>query len=138
MVIRMATDCTGTGTSDMGVKVLAMKNNFKVECVFMCDVTKPCQQWLKSLNFGGTIFIDMATRFFDKKKQAIHGVDINGVMVGIGTIDKGLDLYVCGFPCTPFTPNGLRPGFDDGASKPFWSCLKTVVALTPKVAILEM
>ena len=111
--------------------MLAMTNNFKTECVFMCDSAKPCQQWLKNLELGGTIFLDMTTRIFDKKQQSIKGLHINGVTHTISTKDKCLDLYLCGFPCTPFTTNGLRQGFDDEASTPFWSCLT-------KVAILEM
>ena len=137
MVIRVATDCSGMGIPEMGLEVLAMKNNFKTECVFMCDNAKPCQQWLQNLELGGIIYIDMTTRIFDKKRQAIKGLTINGVNEVISTKEKDLDLYLCGFPCTPFTPNGLRQGFDDVASKPFWSCLKTIITLKPKVAILE-
>ena len=79
MVIRMATDCTGTGIAEMGVAMLAMKNNFEVECVFMSGAAKPCQQWLESLEFGGTSFIGMTTRTYDRKSKPPRGVDINGV-----------------------------------------------------------
>ena len=39
--------------------------------------------------------------------------------------------------CTPFTPNGARAGWKDKNSKTFWSSLKTINTLRPRVFVLE-
>ncbi len=50
---------------------------------------------------------------------------------------SNLDLYVCGFMCTPFTPNGRKLAWQDEATNTFWSAIKTIMCLRPKVFILE-
>ena len=48
-----------------------------------------------------------------------------------------IDVYVCGFRCTPFTPNGQRKEWADEHSKTFFSAVKTIATLRPRVAVLE-
>ena len=51
--------------------------------------------------------------------------------------EQGIDIYVCGFPCGPWTSHGLRKGFDDPASKCFWAAIKTIKILQPAIYVLE-
>ena len=39
--------------------------------------------------------------------------------------------------CTPFTPNGQRKEWADEHAKTFFSAIKTIASLRPRVAILE-
>jgi DNA (cytosine-5)-methyltransferase 1 len=48
-----------------------------------------------------------------------------------------LDLYVCGFPCQPFSYGGNREGTSDSRSNIFNYCLKTIKWCQPKYFILE-
>lgn len=49
-----------------------------------------------------------------------------------------VDLYVCGFPCKPFSAlhHGSR-GFREKAARPFVQMLKTLQAVQPAAAVLE-
>ena len=50
---------------------------------------------------------------------------------------QGIDIYVCGFPCGPWTSSGLRKGFEDLASKCFWVAVKTAKILQPAIYVPE-
>ena len=48
------------------------------------------------------------------------------------------DLYVCGFPCKPFSTLHLKSkGFREKQARPFTGVLKTLRAILPPVAVLE-
>jgi DNA-cytosine methyltransferase len=48
-----------------------------------------------------------------------------------------IDLYVCGFPCQPFSNAGSKQGFNDKRGSVFWSCLNTIKIKQPKYFVLE-
>ena len=75
-------------------------------------------------------------RVWNTEKGFIMGRDLQGNAVKI-TQESAIDLYVCGFVCTPFTPNGKRKEWADEHAKTFWSAVKTIASLRPRVAILE-
>ena len=49
----------------------------------------------------------------------------------------GIDLYVAGFPCSPWTRNGLRKGLGDPNSQQCFASIKTIKALQPRLYVLE-
>lgn len=49
----------------------------------------------------------------------------------------GVDLYVFGAPCQPFSPAGLGSGFGDPRSSAFLSCIAYIRAKLPKCFVCE-
>ena len=49
----------------------------------------------------------------------------------------GIDVYVAGFPCGPWTPSGLRRGLSDPASQQCFATIKTIRILQPGLYMLE-
>jgi len=47
------------------------------------------------------------------------------------------DLYVCGFPCQPFSTAGKGKGFNDIRGTIFYYCIKTIKKTKPTIFILE-
>jgi DNA (cytosine-5)-methyltransferase 1 len=48
-----------------------------------------------------------------------------------------VDIYVCGFPCQPFSTIGHRLGSSDTRSNIFFHCLKAIKITKPTIFILE-
>ena len=48
-----------------------------------------------------------------------------------------IDLYVCGFPCQPFSNAGKGKGLEDKRGNVFFSCLDVIKTKKPKYFILE-
>jgi DNA (cytosine-5)-methyltransferase 1 len=48
-----------------------------------------------------------------------------------------IDLYVCGFPCQPFSHAGKRKGSKDKRGNVFWGCYDVITEVQPKYFILE-
>ena len=49
----------------------------------------------------------------------------------------GIDLYVAGFPCGPWTTNGLRKGLGDPNAQQCFATVKTIKLLQPCLHMLE-
>ena len=77
---------------------------------------------------------DMNARAFHNGHMVVQN---EGCSVTFQRDGEDLDLYVVGFPCTPFSAAGLRQGFADPASKCFFSASKIILAMRPRVGILE-
>lgn len=48
-----------------------------------------------------------------------------------------IDLYICGFPCQPFSMAGERKGTEDSRGTIFYECLKVIRNKKPNYFILE-
>lgn len=48
-----------------------------------------------------------------------------------------LDMYVCGFPCQPFSIGGFRKGSKDCRGNIFLNCIETIQQTNPTLFILE-
>ena len=102
--------------------------------VFSCDVWSGSQRWLQSIGME-TILKDMNVRVWNEE-GTMTTRDLGGKVCTYGRSDK-IDIYVCGFMCTPFTPNGQRKEWADEHARTFFSAVKTIATLRPRVAVLE-
>ena len=134
--LRLATDCSGLGTAEIAADMLAGSER-SVHVVFACDVCAACQKWLTKMGVSSLVLGDMNIRVWDVKAGVIKTKDHQHKPVTISREHADLDIYVCGFMCTPFTPNGDRAGWKDENAKTFWSSLKTIITLKPRVFVLE-
>jgi DNA (cytosine-5)-methyltransferase 1 len=111
--IRVGTDCSG-----IEAPIQALKNlNINFEHVFSCEIDKYARQSIRANYEPGILYEDITTR----DHSALPDID----------------LYVCGFPCQPFSVAGKRKGVDDPRGTIFWHCLETIKEKLPFVFILE-
>ena len=115
------------------MQTIANVRGLRIHNVFSCDIWSGSQKWLQSLGMK-VILNDMNMRIW--KDGVITTKDVQGKACRIRMSDK-IDIYVCGFMCTPFTPNGQRKEWADEHSKTFFSAVKTIATLRPRVAVLE-
>ena len=133
--LRMASDCSGMCVPEMALQLLC-KNGRSVHTVFACDVMKSSQMWMAHLGLK-PILADMNCRLWNKDTGVMSAATIDGKPLRLTAKSAAVDLYVCGFMCTPFTPNGLRKAWQDEHAQTFWSSLKTISLINPRIFILE-
>ena len=121
--LRVGTDCSGLEVPLLALRALGISHQH----VFSCEIKAKTRRYIE-MNFGrGTdvyaasmfeVYPDMLRR--DNARVPEH------------------DLYVCGFPCQPFSSlNGKSSGFREKQARPFFKMLRTVEACLPALAILE-
>ena len=140
--LRVASDCSGMCIPEIALQMLCkaseqskMSKRF-VRTVFACDVMKSSQKWMAHLGLK-PVLADMNCRIWNQGTRVMSGKTIDGELLRINAKDADVDVYVCGFMCTPFTPNGLRKSWQDEHANTFWSSLKTIAIIQPRVFILE-
>ena len=101
-MLRVGTDCSGIEAPIMALKQL--KIPFRHE--FSSEIDKHCIESIKANYKPKKIFGDM-------KKRKLKDI-------------PDIDLYVCGFPCQPFSMAGERKGTDDSRGTIFYECLKVI------------
>jgi len=121
-MIRIGTDCSGIEAPIQALEQL--KIPFKH--VFCSEIDKYCIQSIKANYNQDIIFGDKDGLY---PEGDITKRNINDV--------PDIDLYVCGFPCQPFSQAGDRKGFIDKKGNVFFGCLKVIQEKTPKIFILE-
>lgn len=111
--MKVGTDCSGIEAPIQALKHLKIK----FQHMFSSEIDKNC---IKTMNANYNIPIvydDMCTR--DSK------------------ILPEIDLYVCGFPCQPFSQAGERKGLNDERGNVFYKCIDVIVTKQPKHFVLE-
>lgn len=121
-ILRVGTDCSGI---EAPIQAL-MQMNIPFKHVFSSDIDKYCIQSIKANYNPEIIFGDKDGSF---KEGDITKRDINNV--------PDIDLYVCGFPCQPFSITGEKKGFTDTRGTVFFSCMEVIKIKQPKYFILE-
>jgi len=111
--IRVGTDCSGIEAPIQALKELGIPFRH----VFSSEVDKYAIKSIKANYHPEIIFGDITNREMSKVPD--------------------IDLYVCGFPCQPFSQAGNRKGFDDNRGNVFFSCLDVIKNKKPKYFILE-
>ena len=120
--MKIGTDCSGI---DAPIQALTQMG-ISFEHVFSSDIDKYCVDSIKSNYNTKLIFGDKNGLFPDGD---ITKRDIDSV--------PDIDMYVCGFPCQPFSQAGGRKGFEDSRGNVFWSCMEVIKFKQPKYFILE-
>jgi len=111
--LRVGTDCSGIEAPIQALKKLKIP----IHHVFASEIDKHCIDSIEANYNPDIIYPDM------KNRNVKEIPDI--------------DLYICGFPCQPFSSAGLRLGTQDNRGNVFLHCLKVIKAKTPSYFVLE-
>ena len=114
--LRLGTDCSGAEAPVWALRAMGVM----FEHVFSCDNEPAVQDFIRSASPPShAVFTDMLRRPI---------ADVPDV-----------DIYVCGFPCTPYS--SLRAHntklFKESAAKPYFEILRILREKKPALAILE-
>lgn len=111
----VGTDCSGMEAPLMALRDLEVPHRHS----FSCDILPEARTTITANFPNGLMYDDITTR-----KNA--------------TAPK-VDLYVAGFPCQPFSLQGMQQGFEDkkGRGEIFFKVLEYIEMAKPKLFILE-
>ena len=130
-------DCGGMGTEATALRKLAQSvkrltnQQLIVETVCFCDKKLSLQNFADRSHKPLHISNDIFARKFDDRTfrclacQADH------------PFPPKVDIYVCCFPCGPWSMKGARMGFNDRDGEIVWQAAKTINALAPGVWYME-
>ena len=132
-VLKVATDCSGIGMPEQALLTLAESRGLNVQFAFGSDLMAPCRKWIEAMR-PGPVLVDMTARKFGKGSFTTVS---NGNSMTFARTALDLDLYVCGFVCSPFTKNGQRRQWQHEHSSTFFASIKTILCLQPRCFVLE-
>ena len=113
-MISVGTDCSGMEAPIQALIQLGIPFRH----VFSSECDRACIETIRANYHPDVVYTDMTERDVTKIPR--------------------IDLYVCGFPCQPFSHAGKRRGFDDEKrGHLFWYCLEVVAVKRPSYFILE-
>jgi len=113
MVLRIGTDCSGIEAPIQALQQL----NIPFEHKWACEIDKFARQSIEANYKPEKMYLDIT-----KRKHALL---------------PDIDMYVCGFPCTPFSLMGAQKGTEDIRSNIMFHCIKVIQKKLPKFFILE-
>lgn len=121
-MLRVGTDCSGIEAPIQALKRLRISFRH----LFSSDINPSVIQSIKANYHPEIIFGDPDGPYPDgditKRKTSLL---------------PQLDLYVCGFPCQPFSHAGKREGLNDSRGNVFFTCVDVIKHCKPKYFILE-
>ena len=120
--LRIGTDCSGIEAPIQALRQLGIP----YKSMWCSDIDKYCIQSIKA-NYN-------PERIYGDKDGPYPDGDIRNR--DHSTLPD-IDLYVCGFPCQPFSQAGKGEGLQDRRGNVFFSCIDTIKAKKPKYFILE-
>lgn len=110
-MLRVGTDCSGI---EAPIQAL-LQMGIPFEHVFSCEIDKFARKSIEA-NY--------------KPKKLYEDIMLERTL-------EDIDLYVCGFPCTPFSSAGKMKSFEDPRANIFPQCVKVIKEKKPKIFILE-
>lgn len=111
--LRVGTDCSGIDAPIVALQQLGIPISHE----FSTEIDKHCIATIRA-NFSPKII------FGDMTQRPLKSI-------------PDIDLYVCGFPCQPFSTAGKRLGERDPRGTIFWECIRVIKHKKPMVFILE-
>ena len=112
-MLRIGSDCSGIEAPIQALQQLGIP----FEHSFCCEKDKYALQSIKANYTPKKIYTDIT-----KRKHALR---------------PDIDMYVCGFPCQPFSLMGNKMGTEDSRSNIMYQCIKVIQKKLPKIFILE-
>ena len=112
-MLRIGTDCSGI---EAPIQAL-LQMNVPFEHSFTCDKDPYALKSIKANYHPKKIYTDIT-----KRKHACL---------------PDIDMYICGFPCQPFSLMGNKMGTEDSRSNIMYQCIKVIQKKLPKIFILE-
>lgn len=117
-LLRVGTDCSGIEAPIQALGQLGIPFRH----IFSSEIDKYCIKSIKA-NYNPEIL------FGDTENGDIRLRNNSSL--------PDIDLYVCGFPCQPFSAAGNRLGLEDKRGNIFMTCIDVIKCKTPKYFILE-
>lgn len=111
--LRVGTDCSGIEAPLEALQQMGIS----YEHVFSSEIDQHASNYIKKTHRPSKLYGDITKR--DPKKV------------------PGCDLYVCGFPCQPYSLMNSKPDNNDPRMRPLDAVLNYVAAKAPKLVILE-
>ena len=112
-MLRIGSDCSGI---EAPIQAL-LQLNIPFEHSFSCDKDPYVLKSIKANYHPNKIYTDIT-----KRKHACL---------------PDIDIYVCDFPCQPFSLMGNKMGTEDSRSNIMYQCIKVIQKKLPKIFILE-
>ena len=137
ITLNMWSDCSGLLVEGFALRRIAkslhelagIKLNIKVFCA--CELKPELQSFISANHSPKHIASNMLQRDWEQNH-------FECIQCGTLSMPKqGIDIYMCGFPCVPWTPSGLRKGFDDANSQQCFAAIKSIVCMQPGLFLLE-
>lgn len=122
MVIRVGTDCSGI---EAPIQAL-IKSKIPFTHEFSSEINKYAIESIKANYSPKRLYGDPDGPFPD-----------GDILNRDNSTLPDIDLYVCGFPCQPFSLAGSRHGIDDMRGTIFWCCIDVIKTKKPAYFILE-
>lgn len=112
-MIYIGTDCSGIDAPIHALKQLDIDYTHS----WSCEIDKYAQMSIKANSNPEKLYIDITKRNHSDLPK--------------------IDIYVCGFPCQPFSLMGLKKGTNDSRSNIMLECIKVIQTNLPNIFILE-
>lgn len=117
-MLRLGTDCSGLDAPAFALKQMGVP----FEHVFSSEIDKPCLKTILANHSPNILYGDESEGDVTKRDVAST---------------PACDLYVCGFPCQPFSVAGRRKGMQDERGNVFPACVSYIRHHRPKHFVLE-
>ena len=133
-------DCGGMGTELIALTHLAdsvlrrTQQKLSINNFCFCDKSSRCIEFARANHQPMHISNDIFERDFDK--GTFHCLSCGGDGEDHPFPPK-MDIYVCCFPCGPWSMKGSRLGFSDRDGTIVWQAAKTINKLMPGVWYME-
>ena len=97
-----------------------------------CDSSAPAQKFATLNHKPRHIITDMMDRDFEVGTFSCHTCGADHELPS-----NGVDLYVCGFPCGPWSARGKQLRFGDADGDKCWQALRSIKYMKPCLFALE-